>query len=127
MLRQQALEKKAVQNPDRKEPDGIFAVQQADAQNAGTDYPLRDSVVLDNGTSMHIINDRSRFIDELRPSKEAVYAGATVTPIKGIGTAAITIQTPSGPCRSLFQAAGFEYIKPGNQSSLGCSFCSLKT
>ena len=53
-LRPQASEKGV-----KKEPDGTFAVQHADAQNAGIDYPLRDSVILDNATSIHVINDRS--------------------------------------------------------------------
>jgi len=117
------LEKKAAQSPDRnrketvQEPDGIFAVRQADTQNAGTDYPLRDSVIPDNGTTTHVINDRSRFIDELWPSKDVVYAGATVVPIEGIGTAAITIQTPLGPREILLAEAAYV---PAFYTNLAC-------
>ena len=74
-----------------------FAVCQVDVQTVGTDYLLRDSVILNSATTIHVINDRSRFIDELRPSKGVIFAGTVVVLVEGIGTAAITVQTPLGP------------------------------
>ena len=48
-----------------------------------------------------------RFVDELRPSKGVVFAGTVIVLIEGIGTAAITIQTPSGPREILLAEAAF--------------------
>ena len=59
--------------------------------NAGTDYHLRDSVILDNGTNIHVINDWLRFVNELWLSNDFIYARTGLDLIKGIGTAAITI------------------------------------
>jgi len=59
--------------------------------NAGTDYHLRNSVILDNGTNIHVINDRLRFVNEFRLSNNFVYTRTGLDPIEGIGTAAITI------------------------------------
>lgn len=118
-IREQILEKEATQSPDGnpKEDDGTFAVGQAGAYNAGTGYKLRDSVTLDNGTTIHVINDRSRFVDELRPSNDFVYAGTGLDPIEGIGTAAITIQTPSGPKEILLAEAAYV---PASHTNLAC-------
>jgi hypothetical protein len=89
------------------EHNNAFAVYQADVQTAGTDYLLRDSVILNSATTIHVINDRLRFVNELRPSKGVVFAGTVVVPIKGIRTAAVTIQTPSGPREILLAEAAF--------------------
>jgi hypothetical protein len=64
-------------------------------------------VILNSVTTTHVINERSRFIDELRPSKGVVFAGTVVVPIKGIRTAAITIQTPLGPREILLAKAAY--------------------
>ena len=64
-------------------------------------------MVLNNATSIHVINNRSRFVDELRLSKGVVYAGTGIVPIKGIGTAVIIIQTPSGPREILLAQAAY--------------------
>ena len=58
---------------------------------AGTNYKLRDSMILNNGTTLHIINDRLRFINKLRLSNNFIYTRIGIDLIKGIGTAAITI------------------------------------
>ena len=57
----------------------------------GTDYPLYNSVVLNNATSIYIINNQSRFVNKLWLSKGIVYTGIVIVPIKGIETAAIMI------------------------------------
>ena len=75
------------------------------AYNAGTDYHLRNSVILDNRTNIYIINDQSKFIDELWLSNDFVYTGMGLNLIKGIETAAITIQTLLGPKRILLAKA----------------------
>ena len=74
-------------------------------------------MILDNGTTLHVINDRLRFVDELRPSNDFVYAGIGMDPIEGIGTAAITIQTPLGP-RKIFLADA-AYV-PAFHTNLAC-------
>ena len=59
--------------------------------NAGTDYHLRNSVILDNKTNIHVINDRLRFVDELWLSNDFIYTGTGLNLIKGIETAIIII------------------------------------
>src|SRR5258708_6669170 len=87
------------------EHNNAFTVCQADVQTAGTNYLLRDSVILNSVTTTHVINDRLRFINELQPSKGVVFAGTVMVPVKGIGMAAITIQTRSGPREILLAKA----------------------
>ena len=58
---------------------------------AGTDYKLRNSVILNNRTTLYVINDWLRFVNELQLSNNFIYTGTGMDPIKGIGTAAITI------------------------------------
>jgi len=57
----------------------------------GTNYHLRNSVILDNRTNIHVINDWLRFVDELWLSNDFVYTGMGLDLIEGIETAAITI------------------------------------
>jgi hypothetical protein len=61
------------------------------AYNVGSNYKLRDSVILNNRTMIHVINDRLRFVDKLRPSNDFIYAGIGLDPVKGIGTVVVTI------------------------------------
>jgi hypothetical protein len=61
------------------------------AYNAGSNYKLRNSVILNNGTTIYVINDQLRFVDELRLSNNFVYAGTGLDLVKGIGTAAVII------------------------------------
>ena len=62
-------------------------------------------MVLDNATSMYVINNQLRFINELRLSKDITYTKIMMLPIKGIGMAAITIQMPLGPKEILLAEA----------------------
>ena len=57
----------------------------------GTNYKLYNSVILNNRTTLYIINNRLRFINELRLSNNFIYTGTGIDLIKGIGTVAITI------------------------------------
>jgi len=74
-------------------------------------------VILDNGTTIYVINDRSRFIDELWPSNDFVYAGTGLDPVEGIGTVAVIIQTPTGPKRILLANAAYV---PAFYTNLAC-------
>jgi len=74
-------------------------------------------VILNNRTTIYVINDQLRFVDELRPSNDFVYAGTGLDPIEGIGTAVIIIQTPSGPRRILL--ADVAYV-PAFHTNLAC-------
>jgi len=49
-----------------------------------------------------------RFVDELWPSNNFIYAGTGLDLVKGIGTVAVTIQTLVGPKRILL--ANIVYI-----------------
>jgi len=64
-------------------------------------------VILNNGTTLYIINDQSRFVNELQLNNDFVYAGTGLNLIKGIGMAVITIQTPLGPRKILLADAAY--------------------
>ena len=72
-LRSQASSDKKPENAEQKsspsQPHGSFAVYQAGACVA-SDYALRDSVILDPATTLHVINDRARFIGDIRPASK---------------------------------------------------------
>ena len=54
-------------------------------------YLLRNSVIFDNGTTIHGINDQLRFIDKIQLSNDFAYAGTGLYPIKGFRTAEVII------------------------------------
>ncbi|KAF4435725.1 putative retrotransposon HobS hobase [Fusarium austroafricanum] len=56
------------------------------------EYPLRDSSILDSGTTLHIFNNAKRFISlESAQYGEGVYAGSTWLPILGYGEVQINV------------------------------------
>jgi len=59
---------------------------------------LRDSVLLDSGATIHVCNDKRRFLN-LRQDQTGgkVRARDTFIPIEGYGTITITVQSPTGP------------------------------
>ena len=73
------------------EPVNIFATYQVGAK--APSYPPHNNIILDSGTAIHIINDRSRFVDEFQLNNDFIYAGTGLDPIKNFKTAKITIQT----------------------------------
>ena len=100
-----------------QEPNGSFAVHQVGAYNISSDYHLRDSVILDPGSNVHVFNDRARFISDIEPVSEYIYTGTRTEKIVGYGTAAVTIDHPDGKKQiRLSQAA---YI-PGFHTNLVC-------
>jgi hypothetical protein len=112
--RRQAPQDKKPENVDKR-PNGNFTVYQVKATTS--DYDLRDSVILSSGTTLHIINDRARFVDDIRPSTELIDAGSRLESIKGFGTAKVMINTPEGKKTiTLLNAA---YI-PSFHTSLVC-------
>lgn len=54
-------------------------------------YRLRDSWILDSGTSCHICNDRNRFIS-FTPAKDRVKTGDSYTEIEGYGDVRINVK-----------------------------------
>lgn len=59
-----------------------------------SNYPLRDSAILDSGSSIHIFNARERFTDyRPAPPGDSVIAGKSVVPILGYGTVRVTLTT----------------------------------
>jgi len=57
----------------------------------GFNYHLYNSVILNNGTNIHVINDWLRFVDELWLSNDFVYIRMGLNLIEGIKTAIIII------------------------------------
>ena len=58
-------------------------------------YPLKNSAILDSGTTIHIFNELSRF-NEFRTADpgDFVWAGETKVPIQGYGNVDITVKAP---------------------------------
>ena len=75
---------------------GAFAVHQAGAYSTVSNYELRDSFILDSGTTVHVVNDRARFISDIEPTSDRLYAGSNTEEIVGYGTAIVTIDRPMG-------------------------------
>jgi len=65
-----------------------------------SDYSLRNSVILDSGSTCNIGNQRDRF-DGLRPPRNYednfIFAGDALVPIEAYGTLSLTIQTDGFP------------------------------
>jgi len=100
-----------------QEPHGNFAVHHVGAYNTASNYELRDSVILDSGTSLHVFNDRARFISDIEPTSERVYMGSHIEEVVGYGTAAVTIDHPKG--KRQIQLSGAAFI-PGFHTNLVC-------
>src|SRR6266576_3248663 len=100
-----------------KNPHGSFAVHQVGAYNASSDYHLRDSVILDPGSNVHVFNDRARFISDIEPASEYIYTGTRTEKIVGYGTAAVTIDHPDG--KKQIRLSQVAYI-PGFHTNLVC-------
>jgi hypothetical protein len=68
---------------------GAFRVSQASVHPK---YELHSSVILDSGATLHIGNDRSRFM-EMTPANDGgfLYAGDDHIPIEAYGTMEITV------------------------------------
>jgi hypothetical protein len=60
-------------------------------------YPLKNSAILDSGTTIHIFNEISRFLD-FRPADHGdfVWAGEHKVPIQGYGNVDIKVRDPKG-------------------------------
>jgi GAG-pre-integrase domain len=60
-------------------------------------YPLKNSAILDSGTTIHIFNEISRFL-RFRPaeSSDFVWAGEDKVRIQGYGNVDVQIQSPKG-------------------------------
>ncbi len=63
-----------------------------DDDDEGGLFPLIDSVILDSGATVHIFNDRSRFISFREPaSNDVCTAGTQTVPIRGWGSVMIQV------------------------------------
>ena len=61
------------------------------------EYPLRYSTILDSGSTIHIINTKSRF-KSIKPTRmgDFLFAGSTKIPIKGYGDVDIQVEGDTG-------------------------------
>ena len=100
-----------------QEPHGVFSVYQAGAYNTASNYELRDSVLLASGTTVHIFNDRARFVSDIEPTSDRIYVGSHMEEIAGFGTAAVTIDDPKGKKQILLTGAAY---MPGFDTNLVC-------
>ena len=100
-----------------QEPNGSFAVHQIGTYSTTSDYELRDSVILDQGSTIHVINDRARFISDIEPASDHIYTGSHTEEIVGYGTAVVTIDHPKGKRQIELLEAAFI---PGFHTNLVC-------
>ena len=103
-----------------QEPNEIFAVHQAGAYNTTSktsNYELRDSVILGLGTTIHVFNDRARFVSDIEPTSDRIYVGSHTEEIVGFGTAAVTIDHSKGKKQILLTGAAYV---PGFHTNLVC-------
>ena len=72
-----------------------FFLFHSQASFSVADYPLRHSAILDTGTTLHIFNEVSRFLD-LRTARtgDFVWAGERKIAIQAYGTVDIVVQGP---------------------------------
>ena len=79
-----------------------FITKEGDARTLPS-YPLRNNIILNSRTTIHAINNRSRFVNELRLSNDFIYAGTGLDLIKDFRTTKIIIQTLDGTRRIQFK------------------------
>lgn len=74
-----------------------FVIQSIKSAFSTTNYPLKDSALLDSGATIHIFNDIQRFKD-FRPAGpgDYVFAGEQRVPVRGYGSVEIYIQSARG-------------------------------
>ena len=79
-------------------PSSFFVREGKDKDQASfsTDiYPLKNSAILDSGTTVHIFNEITRFNDfKTADPGDYVWAGEYKIPIKGYGTVDVVIKAP---------------------------------
>ena len=62
-----------------------------------TQYPLRNSAILDTGTTVDVFNEISRFLNfSAAPDGDFLWAGTQKVPIKGYGDIDIAVDGPVG-------------------------------
>ena len=83
-------------------PSSFFVREGKDKDQASfsTDvYPLKNSAILDSGTTIHIFNEITRFNDfKTADPGDYVWAGEHKVPIKGYGTVDVVIKAPVAFC-----------------------------
>jgi hypothetical protein len=87
------------------------------AYNVASDYDLCDSVLLNSGATVHVFNDRSRFVSNSELTSDHIYVDSHTEEIVGFGTAAVTIDTPEGKERIML--IGAAYV-PSFYTNLAC-------
>jgi hypothetical protein len=79
--------KQSSQQPSR----GAFTIYQAGAYNTTSNYKLRNSFILNSGTTIHVVNNQARFISDIKPTLDRLYAGLNIEEIVGYSTAIVII------------------------------------
>ena len=71
----------------------FLVVSAAAAAFSVAKYPLKNSAILDSGTTLHIFNEISRFLNyRLVPEGDCVVAGDSLVPILGYGDVDILVR-----------------------------------
>ena len=74
-----------------------FATTRSDTAFSIAQYPLKNSAILDSGTTIHIFNEISRFLHfQTAPQGDFVWAGDSKVKVLGYGDVDIAIQGPQG-------------------------------
>lgn len=101
-----------------KKTKASFLIQKAALSVSS--YPLRCSAILDSGTTIHIFNTITRFLNfRHAPPGDCVYAGDVIVPVQGYGEVDIKVNGPDGPrIMRLFDVAFCE--------NFACNLVSLR-
>jgi len=89
---------KAIQSTDTDDdaPIGACHIGWPTGTFACSSYPLRDSVILDTGSPIHITNNRSRLFNFQEQSSDWIFSGTGLSNITGSGSMKINVNTPYG-------------------------------
>ena len=99
-------------------PQQAPAIADSEGSFQSGTYPLRNSDLLDTGTTLHICNSANRFT-ELHPAQpnDGVFAGRTWIPIKQRGTRILLFHMGKGQTPTRFTLRNVAYI-PGYHTNL---------
>ena len=84
-----------------------------------TSYPLKNSAILDSGTTIHIFNELRRFLNFRTASSDFVWAGEHQVPILGYGDVDIQVQGQHG--KSILRLHDVAYCE-----NFACNLVSLR-
>lgn len=87
-------------------------VYQVSSHESDTKYELHDSDILDSGASLHVCNDKSRFLEYAPASSEndILWSGNVKIPIQGYGVIQLVLRSPKYPNGRVLTLKNVAYV-----------------